>query len=366
MLTMAVADRINDVALILLLLSFLTSNCSSSNENNPGISKASHSFIQTVLESYVTSGGKSNTVWLAHGVIIRSDERRSIFLTPEEFLVEDIILWDPLSHNPDLNLRCPSCFETGAIDESVRATRWKDGSSSCDQPRRLYGLSNNVLLVSRVYMCRRRHQTISHNPAILSQVRDLFRVPFVLFHRCGITRELSDFVISHANAAMTMSDIQTLWLQTMYEAYATRRQAFFSTLRRNSCDPSSIKFPDFQQRYQNPGEKIIASCIARNYFVKEKLYNNRMCQMSADRWLSCDHTFKVSATIGFWFNKRWVKLYDTLFIVLNEEGIVLSWKLCRGTKFISIDGLLKLLKRRLEAQGKKPTFFFFGQLLSLA
>ena len=357
MFTMAVADRINDVALILLLLSFLTSNCSSSNENNPGISKASHSFIQTVLESYVTSGGKSNTVWLAHGVIIRSDERRSIFLTPEEFLVEDIILWDPLSHNPDLNLRCPSCFETGAIDESVRATRWKDGSSSCDQPRRLYGLSNNVLLVSRVYMCRRRHQTISHNPAILSQVRDLFRVPFVLFHRCGITRELSDFVISHANAAMTMSDIQTLWLQTMYEAYATRRQAFFSTLRRNSCDPSSIKFPDFQQRYQNPGEKIIASCIARNYFVKEKLYNNRMCQMSADRWLSCDHTFKVSANIGFWFNKRWVKLYDTLFIVLNEEGIVLSWKLCRGTKFISIDGLLKLLKRRLEAQGKKPTFF---------
>ena len=53
-------------------------------------------------------------------------------------------------------------------------------------------------------MCRRRHQTISHDPAILSQVRDLFRVPFVLFHRCGITRELSDFAISHANAAMTM------------------------------------------------------------------------------------------------------------------------------------------------------------------
>ena len=81
--------------------------------------------------------------------------------------------------------------------------------------------------------------------------------------------------------ASVPGDIQTLWLQTMYEAYATRRQAYFSTLRRNSCDPSSTKFPDFQQRYQNPGEKIIASCIARNYFVKEKLYNNRMYQMSA-------------------------------------------------------------------------------------
>lgn len=349
---------IADFALLLLLSSILTSKCSSSNENNPGISESSRSFIQTVLESVVASAGKSDTPWLQHGVIIRSDQRRSIICTPEEYLVEDIILWDPLSNSPNLNLRCPNCFETGAVDEPVRATRWKDGGSSCDQPRRLYGLNNNVLLVSRVYMCQRRHQTIAHDPAILSQVRHLFRLPFVLFHRGGITRELSDFIISHANADMTMSDIQTLWLQTIYEAYAARREVYFSTLRKNSHDPSISTFPEFQQRYQNPGEKVIASCIARNYFMKEKFYKNRMCQMTADRWLSCDHTFKVSANIGFWFNKRWVKLYDTLFIVLNEEGIVLTWKLCRGTKFTSIEDLLNMLKRRLELQGKGPSLFF--------
>ena len=48
---------------------------------------------------------------------------------------------------------------------------------------------------------------------------------------------------------------------------------------------------------------------------------------------------------------KWVKLYDTLFIVLNEEGIVLSWKLCKGTN------VLKLLKERLHRQGKNPTIF---------
>ena len=154
-------------------------------------------------------------VWLAHDVIIRSDEGRSLFPTPEEFLVKDIILWDPLSHNPDFNLRCPNCFETCAIAKPVGVTRWKDGCSSCDQPQRLYGLNNNILLISRVYMCKRRHQTISHDPAILSQVRDLFCIPFLLFHRCSITFELSDFIISHPNIAMTMSYIQTLWLQTM-------------------------------------------------------------------------------------------------------------------------------------------------------
>ena len=76
---------------------------------------------------------------------------------------------------------------------------------------------------------------------------------------------------------------------------------------------------------------MIASCIAGNYLKKEHLYTKRMCQVTAEKWLSCDHMFKVSANIGFW-----MKLYDTLFIVLNEEGIVLSWKLCKRTNFSSV------------------------------
>lgn len=54
---------------------------------------------------------------------------------------------------------------------------------------------------------------------------------------------------------------------------------------------------------------------------------------------------------------RWVKLYDTLFIVLNEEGIVLSWKLCKGINYLSVENVLKLLKERLDRQGKNPTIF---------
>ena len=35
----------------------------------------------------------------------------------------------------------------------LKPTRWKDGKTTFDQPRRLYGLTNNALLVSRVYGC---------------------------------------------------------------------------------------------------------------------------------------------------------------------------------------------------------------------
>ena len=66
--------------------------------------------------------------------------------------------------------------------------------------------------------------------------------------------------------------------------------------------------------------------------------------------LSADHTFKASANIRLWCNGRWIQLYDSLFIVMNEVGIVLSWQLCRGTSFHEVEELLHQLKNILERQ----------------
>ena len=328
---------------------------------NVPISEASYRFIQLVLSIH-SSESNANLIWLQHGVVIRGDQRRPSSSNPEDCVVHDVILWDPLSVCSNLTLCCPNCLECSGINQSLRASRWKDGRTKCDEPRCLYGLTNNVLLVSRVYVCDRRHQIIAHDPSVLSQVKGILPIPFLLFHKAGVTRELHSFIISHANAGLTISEIQALWLQTMYDSYGSRREAYLSAWNKNSniCPP----FPEFDQRFKQPGEKIIASCIARNYFEKEHLYTKRMCQMTARKWLSCDHTFKVSANIGFWFNKRWVKLYDTLFIVLNEEGNVLSWKLCKGTKFSSVENVLQLLKDRLDKQGEEPTIFFLDNCCS--
>ena len=63
-------------------------------------------------------------------------------------------------------------------------------------------------------------------------------------------------------------------------------------------------------------------------------------------------------------NKRWVKLYDTLFIVLNEERNVLSWKLCKRTKFSAIENVLQLVKDSLDKQGQKPAIFLLHNCCS--
>ena len=107
------------------------------------------SFIQIVLENAEKEGTYISTGpfrAFPRGQYIRTGVGES----PMAFLVPDVILWDPLSLFPDLFLFCPSCDVHNR--EYLHATRWKDGSTAHDQPRTLYGLRNDVLLVEPIHI----------------------------------------------------------------------------------------------------------------------------------------------------------------------------------------------------------------------
>ena len=47
--------------------------------------------------------------------------------------------------------------------------------------------------------------------------------------------------------------------------------------------------------------------------------------MTADEgWLSCDHTFNVTGSIGYERKEdgKWIQQYESMFCVLNEKGQV--------------------------------------------
>ena len=271
--------------------------------------------------------------------------RNAVGDSPSAFLVPDILLWDPLLHFPELVLLCPSCDEKNTTQETLKPIRWKDGSKDYDQPRLLYGLRNDVLLVGRVYLCRNKHQILSHDQGILCQLRADFQPPFLLFHKIGVTRELFRFFTSHISAGMTICDVQVLWHQSLFDEYGIRKMCFLTEKNK-----SPETFPGFSPKGSKVGEKVSTCCYIMGYFEKEHLYHRRMCQMRASS-LSADHTFKVSANIGFWCEGKWIQLYDSLFIVMNEVGIVLAWKLCKGTGFDKVEDLLTNLKDRLSTKG---------------
>ena len=83
----------------------------------------------------------------------------------ETFLVPDIIVWDPMSFFPHRVIFCSSCDEQG-VKEDLHSIRWIDVSKTYEQPRLLYSLRKDVLLVSRVYLCKNKHQILSHDSVL--------------------------------------------------------------------------------------------------------------------------------------------------------------------------------------------------------
>ena len=127
----------------------------------------------------------------------------------------NVTVWDPQVLIKNLVIYCPVCKGI------VHPIRWKDGSKSYEGPRKLYGLKEGVLLISRVYRCDKGHQVLAHDSGILSQTHSFLIEPLLLFHKGGIIRELYEFIISHVDIGITPSDILALWHQTKYNYHVS-------------------------------------------------------------------------------------------------------------------------------------------------
>ena len=150
-------------------------------------------------------------------------EQASIFRVGEPsaedsgYYVPDILLWDPLTQFT-VELSCPHCLTTG-IANQLRATRWKDGKTSYDQPRKLYCIQRHVLLVSRVYRCTNGHQILANDPWLLeiTETKTSREIPFVLFHKSGVTRDLFLYIFTHVQAGVKLTDIERFIAQMYNE-----------------------------------------------------------------------------------------------------------------------------------------------------
>ena len=120
-------------------------------------------------------------------------------------IIPSVILWNPLNYpNSYGQLTCPTCRS------ALKHWKWKDGSKDKDTPRKLFCLQERVLLVSSVYLCERNHQVISHDPQILNEVRKHGQIPFVLFHKSGVTKDLFDYISISIQTGITIEDLESM------------------------------------------------------------------------------------------------------------------------------------------------------------
>ena len=69
-------------------------------------------------------------------------------------------------------------------------------------------------------------------------------------------------------------------------------------------------------------------------------------------WISCDHTFKSVANIGFCRSSdgSWVRLFRSIFYVMGGNGDVLHWRFTRGESFGKLRKIFIDLKKRFDSQ----------------
>ena len=97
-------------------------------------------FVAFVLDNYRTTCQVSNGFSFQHGVVIKADQRMPTSdtpCTPEEHIVDDVIIWDPLTASSNLALWCPFCAECSGLKRPLKATQWKNSDKSVDKPTRL-------------------------------------------------------------------------------------------------------------------------------------------------------------------------------------------------------------------------------------
>ena len=105
----------------------------------------------------------------------------------------------------------------------IHLVQWHVGRSDGRCPRLLHDLNHMVLLLPAVYGCDNGHEILSTDPCILKQFPEEEFIPFILFHRSGVTREFARTIIALCIEGLSF---------TAAERFAkTRRSEFIASLQ---------------------------------------------------------------------------------------------------------------------------------------
>lgn len=169
-------------------------------------------------------------------------------------------------------------------------------------------------------------------------------VPFILLFKTGFTVELVDTCTSLCTHGMNFYKIETFILERRLDTLA--RTEKLHKAHHNILGDTCTKVCKNDNKLDSPSNDVIAKVVLAKFLKDEKLYLAEITSIAVGESISFDHTFKVAANIGF--NRDdgvWVHQYDSLFIVLGQNGKVLTWQLTKSTGFSQIGPLLTDLRQ---------------------
>lgn len=264
-------------------------------------------------------------------------------------LIPKIMIWCPIRHN-GLTINCPvhHC--------PLRVGRWTDvlhgARADPRNPRRVYDLHGNLVLVQVFYECSDRllghekdgHRYLSASNEIMrllpSSVSKMF--PIIMQQRCAFTMRLYDYIITGIYQGQNFMELS--------EGIASMN--FREFIRNNPDNDDFVKSFETSKFCSYPGNDKLMEIFLSQFQLTKALYENNMSKHYG-KVLSCDHTFKISQHVGVTRQDdgKFVRQFENVFLALNENGEVMTWTFTKSTSFSEILNLLKDLKCRLDRAG---------------
>lgn len=276
----------------------------------------------------------------------------------ENYFLPKLLLWSP-QEQFQIRLRCPIHGKELRPYQWTRDVSGKQGESA----RLVFDFMGNVILVQRIYLCvqgRISHKLRSTTPDLHSTLPKHIQAFFSaeLFQRCSFTKPLIQLIETELLKGVNFFQISDSLASLNLREYAQRNSVYSSVSSMNL--PANVNASDNSSHFYNnplysfPSSEQIIRVFLANFEKNKVTFSNEMKKIPFTI-LSCDHTFKVSRNVGLFraTDNKFVNQFKQLFIVLNENGEVLTWRLTSSTAFSDIEDLIMELGKRNLNMGKK-------------
>ena len=255
------------------------------------LSKDSEDYINGCIEMFL----KNPKCLFFDGIVnpprIGSSDETNI----ESFFLPKIVIWCPLTRW-QLSLICPS------HKKILKPSYFMNSNQVWRQPRLIYDLSGNVVLISRSYICQTqfRCRFRSTDDIILQQIPAHFHIPFVLSYRSGVSEELMNYLYCQIGTGVTFNEISNMISELNSAEYLTQMKQY---LLRNKHQiemnaDNRLEYPGWcQQLFSAPSRDMLQSCFLKDFHMLKFCFEREMHDLNATS-ISTDHTFKICKNIG--------------------------------------------------------------------
>lgn len=114
-----------------------------------------------------------------------------------------------------------------------------------------------------------------------------------------------------------------------------------------------------------PSNDIKNQCFLADFFKNNDDYNLHVSLLPINEFISLDHTFKVASNIGFVRSDgKWVTLYNSVFIAMNEHGQVVAWQFTSSTSLDEVKPQLQSLQECMTLSCLPPFNIFVNTCCS--